>query len=364
MKLGDGKLPPFIGYLPPVVDGTLLELVNMSNKDYPPRRGRTGAQLSHDRKMAIDGLRLFFKERPHQRAMEIMAASMRGRKPFCLYLRNFGLGARLYHSSHKPYGVPQMVTVSTRFDDDMQRRIQSVVSPVVPALCIRNPAAPFAVLPAFIVADEQWEGLAHTLVRNAGLVIMYFFSATSGVVDEMELIRSEGRQDATLLVIEEENPFGDGTGPEVLFGVRRDEPPKVEVPVEDFPHQVRRPAGGGWDAVEAKLAEMARGELRGPVEARIGLPGEFKPSEALCKLCTKVSTEEYAAANKLIGEGKYEEAEDVLTRSLAFAHWGRDTLGRAMTLMALGMVNLKGFNARGDAGAYFEMALEVCEEIR
>jgi hypothetical protein len=44
MKLGDGALPPFVGYLPPVLDGVLVELVSMSYPDYPPRRGRTGAQ--------------------------------------------------------------------------------------------------------------------------------------------------------------------------------------------------------------------------------------------------------------------------------------------------------------------------------
>lgn len=364
MKLGDGGLPPFIGYLPPAVDGVLLELVNMSHKDYPPRRGRTGAQLSQERKLALDTLRLSFKEKPHRRATEIVADAMGQRKPFCLYLRNFGLGPRVYHARNDPFGLPQVATMSTPFDDDMQRRVQSVVSPVAPALCIRNPAGAFGVLPAFIVEDEEWEPLARTLVRNAGLVVMYFFSATSGVVEELELIRGEGRQNATLVVIEEGDPFEAGGGMDALFGVRRNEPPKVATPMEDFPHQVRRAAGEGWDAVEAKLAEMARAGLRPPVDARVELPTEFEPPEPLREFCTKVATEEFDAAMELAGEGKYEEAEDVLTRAIAFAHWGRDTLGRVTTLVALAGLNLKGFNAKGDAGAYLEMALDICEEIR
>jgi len=365
MKLGDGKLPPFIGNLPPVVDGVLLELVNMAHKDYPPRRGRTGAQLAQDRKMAIDSLRLHFKEKPHQRSAVIIANAMRQRKPFCLYLRNFGLGARVYPARNDPFGLPQVATLATTmFDGDMQRCIESVVSPVVPALCIRNPAGDMDVLPAFIVGDEEWEPLARRLVRNAGLVVMYFLSATSGVAEELELIRSEGKQDATLVVTEKDNPFEDNMGMEAIFGVQRNEPPKVEVPMEDFPHQVRRRGGEGWEAVESKLAEMTHGNVPPPVDAHLQLPVEFNPPEQLKKFCTDMATKEFDAAMKLIEEKRYEEAEDVLTRSIAYAHWGRDTLGRAMTLMTFGRLNLIGFNAKGDAGAYYEMALDVCEEIR
>ena len=141
MKLGEGKLPPFIGYLPPVVDGVLLELTNMSHKDYPPRRGRTGAQLSQERIMAIESLQQHFKEKPHQHAVEIVTYAIMQQRPFCLYLRNFGLGIRVYPARDDPFGLPQVATLMTSmFDIEMQRRIQSVVSPLVPAVCIRNPA--------------------------------------------------------------------------------------------------------------------------------------------------------------------------------------------------------------------------------
>jgi hypothetical protein len=56
---------------------------------------------------------------------------------------------------------------------------------------------------------------------------------------------------------------------------------------------------------------------------------------------------------KLIKEKQYEEAEDVLTRSLAYGHWGRDTFGRTVTLMTLAQLSLQGFKAKGDAGRYF-----------
>src|ERR1700683_1066452 len=210
MKLGDGKISAFIGYLPPIVDGVLLELVNMSYKDYPPRRGRTGAQLSGSRIHAIDSLRVFFNQKPHQRAIEVVANAMRERKPFCLYLRNFALGPRVYPARPDPFELPQVVTMaSNQVNTERQRRIKSLVSPRVPALSIRNPAGESGDLPAFIVADEEWEPLAHTLVRNAGLIIVYFLSLTSGVTDELELIRREQKQNATLVVIEEDDPFKD-----------------------------------------------------------------------------------------------------------------------------------------------------------
>jgi len=356
---------PLIGYLPSVVDGVLLELFNGSYKDYPPRRGRTGAQLSQERKLAIDGLRLRFKEKPHQRAVEIVTNAVRQVTPFCLYLRNFGLGARVYPARDDPFGLPKVATITpTRFDVDMQYRIQSVVSPVVPALCISNPSGDSGVLPTFIVEDEAWEPLARRLARNAGLLVMYFFSATSGVTEELKLIRSEGKHDSTLVVIEEDNPFKASADTATLFGVQRDEPPKVEASMNDFPHQVRRLAGEGWGAVEAKLAEMAHGNLPPPADKQVVLPEEFEPPGLLKNFCSDLAMKEFDAARKLIEEERYEEAEDVLMRAIAYAHWGRDTLGRAMTLMALGRLNLIGFNAKGDAGAYYEMALDVCGEIR
>jgi len=365
MKLGDGKLPPFIGYLPPVVDGVLLELVNMSYKDYPPRMGRTGAQLAESRILAIDNLRLFFKQKPHQRAIEVVAHAMRERKPFCLYLRNFALGPRVYPARDDPFEHPQVVTMmSAQFDTEMQRRIESVVSPRVPALSIRNPAGDSGDLPAFIVANEEWESLARTLVRNAGFIVVYFLSLTSGVTQELDLIRREQKQNATLVVIEEDDPFEDKIGLNALLNVQRNEPPTVEAPMEDFPKQMRRKGEEGWRAVEAKLTEIVQGELPAPVDPRVALPVEFQPPEPLRNFCTDMAVKEFDAAKKLIEQKQYEDAEDVLTRSLAYAHWGRDTLGRTVTLMTLGQLSLAGFNAKGDAGSYFHMALDVCEGIR
>ena len=75
MKLGDGQLSPFIGYLPAVTDGVLLELVKMSYKDCPPRRGRSGAELSQE--LAMDRVRVAFKDKPHRRIIQIVANALR-----------------------------------------------------------------------------------------------------------------------------------------------------------------------------------------------------------------------------------------------------------------------------------------------
>jgi hypothetical protein len=365
MKLGEGKLPPFVGYLPPATDGVLLELVNMSYPDYPPRRGRTGAQLSQDRKLAIDTLRIQFKQRPHRRALEILAGSMRRRTPFCLYLRNFGLGARTYKAGDDPFGLPQAMTaVRTGFDNDIQRRIETIVAPRVPAVCIWNSAEPFSVLPGFIVGDEEWEELAHTLVRNAGLIVLYFLSLTTAVAEELNLIRSENRQEATVIVIEEGDPFEDRMGTDAMFRVRRNEPPRSPAIMDDFPHQVRRRADDVSNVVDLKLTEMMRGSLRPPVDQRIGVPGELVPPEELVKFCTDMATHEHDAAMMLIDEKRFEEAEDVLTRAIAYAHWGRDTLGRAVTLFSLAGLNLTALGAKGDVGDYLEMVVDIADEIR
>ena len=365
MILGDRKLPAFIGYLPPVVDGVLLELVNMSYKHYPPRRGRTGAQLAEERRLALDSLRLHFKNKPHRLATEIMAQAMRNHKPFCLYLRNFGLGQRVYHAADNGFEIPQVMTIGDRaFDGKMQGLIAAQVSPKIPALCIRNPSGDFLDLPGFIVGDDEWAELAQTLVRNAGLVVMYFLSLTSGVSEELDLIRGAGKQTNTLIVVEEDNPLENTSGLAAMFQAKRNEPPRIDGAMADFPHQVRRSGTEGWNTVEAELAEMLQGQLPAPVDKRIGLPVEYMPPEPLRKYCTDMATKEFDAAMTLSKAKQFEDAEDVLNRSIAYAHWARDTLGRAVTLMTLGRLNLTGFNAKGEAGAYYEMALDVCEEIR
>jgi len=359
------QLPPFIGYLPESVDGLLLELVNMSYQDYPPRRGRTGAQLSQERKLAIDSLRLHFKEKPHQRSVEIITDALEQQTPFCLYLRNFDLGARVYAGRDDPFGLPQNATLMPgMFDGEMQRHIQSIVSALVPALCIRNPAFDGGDVPGFIVGDDDWQALAHSLVRNAGLIVMYYLTASSGVMDELALIRSQGKQDSTLIVIEDNDPHQAMNFMEAISGVQRQAFEKQEVSLDDFPHQVRRQVGADWQAVDQKLARMAAGDLSVPVDSQMALPAEYGPPEALKEYCTEMAGQEFDAAMKLIEAQQYEEAEDVLTRSIAYAHWGRDTLGRVVTMLTLGRLNIIGFNAKGDAGAYFEMALDVCQEIR
>jgi hypothetical protein len=111
--------------------------------------------------------------------------------------------------------------------------------------------------------------------------------------------------------------------------------------MEDFPNQLMQRGEEGWHAVEAKPTEIVQVQLPAPVDTRVGLPVEFLPPEALRNFCIDQATKEFDAAMKLIKEKQYEEAEDVLTRSLAYAHWGRDTLGRTVTLMTLGQLSLQ-----------------------
>jgi hypothetical protein len=361
--MSGGNLPPFMGYLPPVVDGTLLELMNMSYPDYPPRAGRTGAQLSESRLLALDSLRLFFKEKPHQRAAEIVGEAVLRQTPFCLYLRNFGLGPRVYGARNDPYGLPQVVTLAGQFDNHMQRRLQAAVEPSLPVVGIQNPAGQSGPLPAFVLADEDWESLAALLVRNAGMIVMHFLGFTSGVLKELELIRAAGKQTSTLVVIEQEDPFAALKDVALLTGARRQEPVSIAGSLDDFPHRLLRQGDDGWEAVQAKLAAMAREPHAPPVDRALSLPPEFLPPEPLRNYCTDRSTEEYDRAHQLMDEKRFDEAEDVLYRAVAYAHWARYPLGRVMTLTALGQLSLIGFGAKGDAGSLFEMALDTCKEF-
>jgi hypothetical protein len=140
------------------------------------------------------------------------------------------------------------------------------------------------------------------LVHNAGLIVVYFLSLTAGVTEELELIRHEQKQKATLVVIEEDDPFEDKVGLGSLLELQRNEPPTVQVPMEDFPNQLMRRGEEGWHAVEAKLTEIVQVQLPAPVDTRVGLPVEFLPPEALRNFCIDQATKEFDAAMKLIKE--------------------------------------------------------------
>jgi hypothetical protein len=358
------NLPPFMGYLPPVVDRTLLELMNMSYPDYPPRAGRTGAQLSEARIMALDSLLVYFNEKPHQRAAQAVARAAKEQTPFCLYLRNFELGPRVYDASNDQYGLPQLVTLTGQFDNNMQRHLLAAVEPLVPVVGIQNPAGRSGPLASFVVADEDWEPLAYLLVRDAGMIVMYFLGVTAGVAKELELIRAERKQASTLVVIEQEDPFEGVKDLALIAGAKRPEFVLMAASLDDFPHRLIVHGNKKPDVLEAKLAEMARGPLAPPASREALLPPEFLPPEPLRQYCTEQAREEYDNALQLMGEKRFDEAEDILYRAVAYAHWARYPLGRVMTLSALGRLSWEGFGARGDAGSLFEMALDICAEIR
>jgi hypothetical protein len=73
-------------------------------------------------------------------------------------------------------------------------------------------------------------------------------------------------------VIEEDDPFEDKVGLSSLLELQRNEPPTVQVPMEDFPNQLMRRSEEGWHAVEAKLTEIVQVQLPAPVDTRVGLP--------------------------------------------------------------------------------------------
>jgi len=359
------KLPPFIGYLPASIDSGLLELNNMTFPDYPPRVGRSSAELAESRRFSVNIVLEYFNNHSHRHSVEVLAKVMHEHKPFCLYLRNFDLGFRRYPAREDPFGLPQNLTVGLgEFDISMQQEVRTHVVPKVPAVCIRNPVEDARVLPAFVAGDDEWQDLARTLVRNAGLIVMYFLTATKGVAEELELIRREGKQAATLIVFEEGSPFQESKSWAALFGVQLNEPAKMDNSLDDFPHQVRHKKGAGWKSVKAKLAEMASQPLSPPIDQRIELPAEYAPPPALREYCTRQATENFDNAMELIEAKEFQKAEDILHRAFTYACWGRDRLGTAMTLMMLGNLNLSGFQAKGEAGFYFEEALEICKDIR
>ena len=376
------EIPPFLGFFPPVTDGTLISLVNASTPGHPAREALSPGALAEQRFLALDSLEQMKTHEGHEQAERIAREAVAEGRPFGLYLRNFLLGAQVLPGRDDPHGSPQVLTLASAGDVSMQKLIAGRKRDSIPFVSIANRAADGGPLPHLVLSNEHWERAAEILIRHAGVVVMYFLTLTPGVAREVELLRAAGAAERTLIVVAGEDPREDSmsTTLRLLFG----SPEEVEAdgeqqpgeaagtadhlasaPPADFPHVVRLEGDEpeDWEVVARALDALIRSAVPSPQRELPELPPPDRPSPAALDIAREQAIREFDLGVQLFEKGEGEAAEDALIRSIAFSHWSRDPLGRAMAFMQLGHVERLLLKYPNEAVDAYYLALDLFESL-
>ena len=203
--------PRFGGYspvLPAPINNSILSLFQEAMDPNRPRSGPERNLLEVRRALSFELLHKYFEARTHQLAVDLIRRLWSDNGPFCLYLRNFGLGA----SSSAPEIVgtlPDQATLVVRGvdmlmnDELFQRALVAHVAPRLPVIGIENPAFDFRGqgFPKLQILGDEWRAVVNDLICAAEVIVVYFDKPTRGVGEELAMIRAAGRQSATVLAV-------------------------------------------------------------------------------------------------------------------------------------------------------------------
>ncbi len=358
--------PPFLGYLSPLIEGSLLELVNTSRVEHPRHLHEDRMRLERDRYVCLESLFKFWKARSHTEAERTVRQASEAGMPFCLYLRNFDLGTKAALTSlYDEIGNPIIVSSTFQGDRIMQELLKRIAQPAMPVVSFENQAGDPGEINHFRVRPEHWEGLAGTLIRHAGVIVLFFIELTPSVKQELALIRLAGKQSHSLIV------FGtkDEPGYEMLFGVKgaqareiRGADLRAEFP--DFPVQVEVSNTDVLSEAEAGLSALLQNPAA-PISEPIGpIPPELMPPAEAIQVARAMALREYDEATKFLSQERFEDAEDSLIRSICLSFWGSDDVGRMAGMMTLAGLLHRRLKILGAAQVVFDLGLNLCESLR
>jgi hypothetical protein len=351
-----------------------MSLLMVSTPGHPEREAKTLGALAEQRFLALDVLeKLQAQERSigHEAAERTVRAAAAERRPYGLYLRNFVLGARLMPGGDDRFGVPQTVTASSAMDARMQTLLAERAGDV-PFVAIANRAGDMGVLPRFELSNEDWEAAAGTLIAHAGVVVLFFLTRTPGVTHEIDVLRSAGAQARTLVVVADVDPRDEplDRATRALFQVAEPSAAPAGQPVrsppDDFPHQVH--VGGDSssleDAVQAAIDDLVRRACPSALSELPPFPHADRPGPDALAAAHRQAVAEFEAGMSAFERGDGVAAEDAAMRSIAFSHWARDPVGRAMALMLLGSAERTLLHYPNEAVDAYFLAMDLFEWLQ
>ena len=128
-------------------------------------------------------------------------------KPFGLFLRSFELEAYQYDKASTQTDPEQRTFYTANGPSAVERRLHQALQHKVPFVAIRNQSSWLAngLIPRFTAKDTDWEDWVVDLATKASIIVLDCFALSPGVLKELAILVSCNRQDATLVVLSEDN---------------------------------------------------------------------------------------------------------------------------------------------------------------
>ena len=338
-------LNDLLGYFPPHLDGTLIELMN--DAPPPPHTAPPWEQdaLDFRREIALAHVHRHFESESHEAAAEILRAAWREKAAFGLFLRNFSLGGQIGERTAEWIGT----RVSTA-DARLQQHLLEEGPLGLPLVAIQNPAFDFegdSYIPKLMLPGDEWLDVVRPLVTAAQLIVFYYVYPSAGVTDELELISGASRQEATVIVCDE------GTVDDDLEPLRR----------RGFRHFV----AWGTGTAASDLAGTVDGILRGPYEGAFTPlpPLEFRPAipAEMQDTVTRVAGAAMQEAQDHARAGRIAEGENAVVRCLVLCCYGGYDEGRALAHLELARAQHYGRGKTILARANYDRAIEIYRRL-
>ncbi len=171
-------------------------IVDLIEGDYPAD--------SAEREEALESIVAFLENyhASHAEAQAVLSRYSMSEAPFALLLRGFAIEARRseWRGGGNVWGSVNSAAVR------LQQALRAEAAPV-PFVGLKNEFIGhstdhplFDSPPLLSIPNTNWKTVVDELIRAADFIVVVFDQATRGVLAELEMIRTAGRQDDTLVV--------------------------------------------------------------------------------------------------------------------------------------------------------------------
>lgn len=405
-------------FLPQVIRGTIRELYYGKIEDgmFAFHFGRD--TLNRRRVTAINFLTSYFDERAQsqRRAEEIVNRCWNTKAPFCLYLRNFGLGARARTCEEELpspedcrdfwtycYSTQARDLTFVRVSDlNMRRLVYSSLKDDIPLITIKNPDDPIdSPMSELQVMFEDWHRIVTSLINAAHMIVLYLDQLTPGISEELTIIRHCERRRSTI-IIWDKTPSVDSSFPSVETDPAQDDSNggTVKDEIARFLSRVLPGrAKSGNKSGRSRDIELSMDDVLAEFECIVNLCGDTELSQVQHKHVVSImrerlrhasdrkfspgppipatprpSEDEFAEKSSVIerlfleakekrAKGEYFVAEGILYNALGVAFDIDFLRMRAPIFLQLGRIQLKDLNEPELAIYSYEHAVRLYERL-
>lgn len=137
----------------------------------------------------------------------ILQAHEEAGRPYGLYLRSFELEGYQYDKASTETDPEQRTFFTVNGPSEVEKHLHQRLQAQIPFVAIRNQSSWLmnALIPRFTARDTDWEVWVADLAKKASLIVLECFALSPGVLTELTILADSGRQDATVIVLSEDN---------------------------------------------------------------------------------------------------------------------------------------------------------------